>query len=651
MRSLGVWLSLYLGVCAPLAAHAQNPVESPASESIRTALLSESLTLRGSEGSADLIMNLPDPSERASAVELELPISVSEHVLGTSTLTLELQDQPLQSVFVRQLAARGAWRIALPNLPAGYFALRLRSRLLTAGDPCHDTPQQVPTLTLHATAALLYARRLHPPAPPSVAALLEQWRQQHPPVHLVRSAEIDRSEAPAWLAADFFLRSLGALPVASEALPDSTSPALFLHAYSAVERAIEIPSSDRSHGTAQVEGRSLHVRASDPQALQHALYALANPQLAGRCTASICQVPIPVDAASPTPPPAAESQDTYAEVFTLGERGYRSGYVVRGEGEHVLALPWVRPSWWQVSEWPELDMMLSVSPHPALDAGASEVELRFGSRRLEHAALPSPGPEPLRLSARIPPSLWNESDWPLQIRIVLRATPRPDCVVPQGALWAAIHSRSRLRVPRQEQVYRGSLAGFASLARRQRPTLLWPGALPAWLLPAIGAAIYPWESSGPLELVSDRASCAAPCVVLTGAPIDLPTVTSEGPAVRLQAEPASAAQATALRLLWSDGRRSEVALRSPEYASLLTPQAEPATGTFLSQGTAGRTLPGKRVHPPGATGDGERIAWSKNVRWLSRDRRRWRGWLDASFLFALPLLAGLCWRVTSRRPR
>jgi hypothetical protein len=172
MRHLGVWLSIYLGVCAPQAAHAQSPLESPARESIRTALLSESLTLRGSESSADLIVNLPDPSERASAVELELPISVSDNVLATSTLTLELQGQPLQSVFVRRLPTQGAWRIPLPELPAGYFALRLRTRLLTAGDPCHDAQHQPPTLTLHASAGLVYARRLRPPAPLAVAALL-----------------------------------------------------------------------------------------------------------------------------------------------------------------------------------------------------------------------------------------------------------------------------------------------------------------------------------------------------------------------------------------------------------------------------------------------------------------------------------------------
>lgn len=651
MRSLGVWLSIYLGVCAPLAAHAQSLVESPARESIRTALLSESLTLRGSEGSADLIVNLPDPSERASAVELELPISVSDNVLATSTLTLELQDQPLQSVFVRGLPAQGAWRIALPNLPAGYFALRLRSRLLTAGDPCHDAQHQPPTLTLHASAALVYARRVRPPAPLTVAALLTQWRQERPRVRLPRAAEIDRSEAPAWLAADFFLRSLGALPVGSAVPPESTAPALLLHAHSTAERAIDAPPSREPHSTAQVEGQWLHVTAPDAPALQHALYALANPQLASRCTESLCQLPASTAAAGLTPPNATESPEPDAEVFTLHERGHPSGYVVRGEGEHVLALPWVRPAWWQVSEWPELDMVLSVSPHPALDPGASEVELRFGSRRLEHASLPSPGPEPLRLAARIPPPLWNESEWPLQIRIVLRATPRPDCFVPQGALWAAIHSRSRLRVPRQEQVYRGSLAGFASLAQRQRPTLLWPGALPAWLLPAIGAVIYPWESSGPLKLVSDRASCAAPCVVLTGAPMELPTVTAEGPAVRLQAEPALAAQPTALRLLWSDGRSPEVALRSPEYASLLTPQAEPAAGTFLSQGAAGAGLPGKRVHARETAVHGERIPLPGRVRRLSSARVRWRSFLDASFLFALPLLAGLCWRVTRRRLR
>lgn len=651
MRHLGVWLSIYLGVCAPQAAHAQSPLESPARESIRTALLSESLTLRGSESSADLIVNLPDPSERASAVELELPISVSDNVLATSTLTLELQDQPLQSVFVRRLPTQGAWRIPLPELPAGYFALRLRTRLLTAGDPCHDAQHQPPTLTLHASAGLVYALRLRPPAPLAVAALLTQWREQRPRVRLPRSAEIDRGEAPAWLAADSFLRRLGALPVGGAAPPESTSPALLLHAGSTAERAIDAAPAHEPHSTAQVDGQWLHVTAPDSQALQHALYALANPQLAGRCTESICQLPASTAEASLTPPRATDSPEPDAEVFTLHERGYHSGYVVRGEGEHVLSLPWVRPAWWQVSEWPELDMVLSVSPHPALDARASEVELRFGSRRLEHASLPSPGPEPLRLAARIPPSLWSETEWPLQIRIVLRATPRPDCLVPQGALWAAIHSRSRLHVPRQEQAYRGSLAGFATLAQRQRPTLLWPGALPAWLLPAIGAAIYPWASSGPLKLVSDRASCAAPCVVLTGAPMDLPTVTSEGPAVRLQAEPASAAQPTALHLLWSDGRSPEVSLRSPEYASLLTPQAAPAAGTFLSQGAAGRALPAKRVQASGAAVHGERIPLPQNVRWLSRDRVRWRGFLDASFLFALPLLAGLCWRLTRRRQR
>ena len=327
-------------------------------------LLSEALTLHGSEGSADLIVN-PARAQRArERGRTTLPISVSDNVLATSTLTLELQDQPLQSVFVRRLPAHGAWRIPCP----------ICQRMLRAATAQSSLDRRILSRRQHQPPIADAARErgpglrapMRPPLWFTIAALFAQWRQQGPRVRLPRSAEIDQARRrPGWLptfcAAWEHCRSEARRRPSPPRLPS------LLHARSTAERAIDT-ASPRTSTAAQVEGQWLHVTAPDAQGCEI-------PVCAGKIRS--WQVAAPKAFVSCRPPPqkpALPAQcdgvaEPDAEVFTLHERGYPSGCVVRGEGEHVLSLALGASCVVAGQRVAGLDMVLSVSASPCARSG------------------------------------------------------------------------------------------------------------------------------------------------------------------------------------------------------------------------------------------------------------------------------------------
>ena len=424
-------------------------------------------------------------------------------------------------MFVRRLPAHGAWRIRLPDLPAGYFcAATAQSSLDRRGSLSRRAAP-----ASHADAARerswsTRAECAHPPAYHRCA--VAQWRQQgfgwaEPP----RSAEIDRGEAPAWLAADF-LRRLGALPVEARRRP--SPPRLPSYCTRARRQSARSTLRQPTNLTAR---RRLKVSGyTSPRRMPRGCSNL----YAGKSAAGKSLHRKPLSAAGrhrrsqPTRPMRRSRQSPTPRSLRSTSAAIHRATSCAGEGEHVLSCPLGAScvvAGQRVAE-PRWSCPSRLTPRsirgPARSSFASAAPA--GATRRCHLL----GPNRCGWRRAFPRCGTKMSGHCRSASSCARLHGRTVCAARR---WGRHSQPFRLRVLRQEQVIAVAWPALRPLLSSNGRRCFIGGA-PRLVAAGDWRGDHPGPAPGPFTLVSDRASCGPLCCADRGAD-GSPTVTSQGP--------------------------------------------------------------------------------------------------------------------------
>lgn len=588
-----------LGIAARRA-HADSAARSSRE---RVVLFPAAQEIVGSEGSAVVVVQLPAGLSASDPAILHLWTEVGKDaVLAESTLSIELDDAPIYSSFLHRKQAIAEITVPLPVTPSGFHVLRIRSRLVSALDPCLTKQRSLLWLRLLSESSLVHVRPLVVSAPDSVSALVSGWRDARAGVRLVTRESVTPAQLPVVLAADGFLRSLGARPKTE----GDDLPQLVLH-IDPREREQEIlPKGARLLSDRQ----TLHIIARDTDSLIEQLLALRTTARWESCITAQCDFAAVASHQGNRSVDAQSGRRSSALVRSVSALGFPSGYVAKGEGQHILSFSWPRPSHYELKQWPELRLRISRSNHPALDRRQSSIEVRLQGRPIATFSLDAAGTaqKPMILSAQIPPSFFSESVLSFEIvTSLLGSAVPPRCLLEPTALWAVIEEDSGLYVPRTELSYPSSLASFAAQAEQSALRLVIPSRLSRRLLPLLGAILYPLDKGQRWELVESILDCGPLCVVVTDKARQSvsPDAHSAGTVIAIEQSP----KARQLRLMiyLQESADVQAETESPDLSSIITTRAELTQTGWQPMGETGKI--GKPLHVliPQLPVDGEPI--------------------------------------------
>ncbi len=559
--------------------------------------------IRGSEGSAAAVIELPEGSSVKHPALLSLQTAFSDSAIGAqSTLTAELDEVPFFATHLAQpkKAPRKEPQNSAPNgqsteglipLPPalpGYHILRIRSRLVTPGDPCTQRPEQTLWLRILATTELRTSRRVEPTEPHSVASLLSTWMHDRAKVNLAIPETLSHINLTAALAADALLRSLGVRPQTG----NPSLPQLRLR----TDLASQPKADPLVAARLAVEADSLTLSAAGDRELLQSLYALRSQPLWNHCDAAQCELSASdLEAADPAPQQDKLARErSPALVRTLRDLGYDRGHLSKGEGQHVFSFTWLRPSAFEVSEWPTLRLTVHRSRHPALDPAASSIEVHLSGQSLGRFSLQGDGEKPLLLSAEVPRAFFAEDSFRFEIVTTLISAARPPkCVIEPSALWSVISADSGLFVPRKEQFYPDSLAAFWKRTDKTTPRLILPAALPRSLLPQLGSVLAAFDHGRRFLVDQSTSDCGGLCIEarIMEHKAEPKRTESLGTALAIDRVPKEAPKRL---IIWlREDAHGQPDPETPDVAAIITPQAQLAQGRWLPQGETGK--PGKET--------------------------------------------------------
>lgn len=472
----------------------------------------------------------------------------------------------------------------------------------------------------------------------SVSGLLAGWQKHSARVRVVLPETLGADWLPAGLAADALVRSLSAQPVtaadASAAATLRLSP-LPLAAATNLEVAV-----------VEAEAGTLTVSAMSAQDVARTLIRLRQPVLQSTCNTRLCQIPLvaepqrpPDRARSPNKDPRSDAQ---SQVFTVGERGYPGGYTARGEGRHVLAFSFHRPVNWQIEEWPTLRLFVDRSLHPALDGAASAVEVRLHGLSLGRFPLTARAGRVLLVSQPIPASFWDLPVWDFEVISTLASTSGlPAATTEVSPLWLSIAPRSSLYVPRREPQFPHSLAAWHRRMAEGPPQLRLSQPLPSALLPALGAALFPWSGPAPWRIAEAGTRCLPPCRELRIVYSNRPAggLASDGMTIAVESD-GSDAPSRAVITLWPAGAVPGP-VASPDYGAVVTTALTLRDGRFSPSGDTARQGSEVRIRGPSPPTD--------DVHSLVSDRATQRVQFDWAWSVVCLLLLALGWRRSGQR--
>jgi hypothetical protein len=270
----------------------------------------------------------------------------------------------------------------------------------------------------------------------------------------------------------------------------------------------------------------------------------------------------------------------------------------------VLAFPFHRPAHWQIEEWPTLRLVVDRSLHPALDGSASSVEVRLHGHSLGRFPLAAPPGRGLLVSQPIPPSFWGLPVWDFEVISTLASAgglPAPGAAA--SPLWLSIAPHSSLYVPRREPQFPHSLSAWHRRMAAGQPQLRLDQPLPSALLPALGAALFPWSGPVPWRIAEAGTRCLPPCLELRIVYISHAAggQPAEAMTIAVEAEGGGTPTRAVLRLWPAGAAASPVA--SPDYGAVITTALQLRDGRFSASGGSGRQGGEVRIRGPGPPAD------------------------------------------------
>lgn len=605
---MGHWLarrcvfSMLLAVMmlAPWLARAQ----SVAGDSLeRQPLFPGGQQILGSEGSAVAVIQLPEQAPASPSAVLRLFVALARDVIPQkSTVSIELDGVPLHSSFLSEPTSAIAVTVALPRTLPGYHVLRIRTRLVSLRNPCGSKQVEPLWLRILSESRLEFVRPSSLPSTPSVAALLSSWRSSRAAVTLLTEEQVSQRQLPVVLAADAFLRNLGAQP---QTVGDRVRRFIV--------RVVPAYADDQgmSQGASlRVVGDSLFLDAGTPQELILRLYALRKASTWESCGTEQCDF-APADR-NPSAEAAHSSPRDHARapVRSFRDLGFPSGYVAKGEGQHVLTFAWPRPSFFALKEWPTLRLLVRRSGHPALDPHQSGVDVRLQGQVIARFDLDAADAShrPLSLTVEVPPRFFSADALSFEVVTSLIGSAKPPrCLLEPDALWLVIAPDSGLYVPRTEYSYPNSLAGFAERAAALAPQLVVPKDLSRLVLPRLGAILFPIERGRAWAIATSTSDCGPLCVVISDKSPLTQSDTASSSSTVIATEQNPTARQHQLKIYLTAPKEGEAWTESPDYHSIITTRAELTLSGWQPRGETGKVGKERHVPLPSLSIDGHAI--------------------------------------------
>ncbi len=494
--SVGAWLATTLVVilwAAPLSAATEPGPAAAADSIVRPLAGSNDVVLRGARLDRTFTVEVDPVDWRAGDVTLVLDWRTSSQVdLARSQITVEAGGLPVRTLRLAELPDPEAapWRLALPELAAGYQPIRLVLDLRQVGDSCEDAVDALPWFRVRADSRLAWSRKDETPAP-SFDALPGRWRTLGDAgVGIDLAAPRSPAALAAWLDANHMLRDWGVplgdgetrlvLSVASdapEAGPEAGAAAT-LAAYPGAAALL------------QLSGDTLTILATDGAGLGAAVAALARPGFRTLCPPGTCVVPR--GAVEPAPARAARVAEDTSSLRALGFPG---GWTATGSGVHRLQFTYVHPVLSRVNPQPHLVLHVG-STDGSLLGPSSHLTVRLEGAPLATYRLPlsaAAGP----LAVPITRDYWGAPAWSFEVTVSLVGIDDTPCALEgQEQLWVRLDPGSAVQVIHRREEREG-LAEFYRSTRRLPPTIHGPLALAPAQLHALAAALYPMHQQHP----------------------------------------------------------------------------------------------------------------------------------------------------------
>lgn len=506
---------LLRGKIKPSFAQPRRETTNPAApQMVHTPIYRQSVTLLGQTSSSEAVVFVDPISDRKSAPHLRLQWDVSSIVdLSLSTLMLEVDNDPIFSSTLQTLPANRTLDLSLSGVSGGFHVIRVRARLLTAGDPCLSLYDRELWLRLSKESELSYLRIPSEQKDEHVFGMLNAWQSARSPVNIKPSLPLQRSTLGAYIQAARWLQRNG---LRSDSTEEGSSKSTLVLRTASSGPDTAIPWEPALLGSLERRGSQLVATARNGDDLAALFLLLQHSDSLSTCTERLCMfarhgLSQPKEAAKPS---SSRTESPPGAVVTLADQGLPQGFGAKGGGWHQLRIHWDRPDSVLLSGEPELRLFVQSAALAALDQNASTLSVKMGDRPL---ASFSPGllqSDRMPLRIKIPKELWDQSPWNFSIDTNLRTVPQKHCQSSdESTLWLTLGAQSGVYADIQKRIYPGTLTAVAELSKTEpvqivfSKTLTWPA------VAALAAVLGKLDDHAPWQIVESQTECAMLCIV------------------------------------------------------------------------------------------------------------------------------------------
>lgn len=480
---------------------------------VHTPLYKQPVTLVGQSSSSEVSIFVDPWTERRSAPRLRLQWDVSSVVdLSLSTLTVELDNGPIFSTTLQKVQSTRTLELSLSGISGGFHVIRMRARLLTAGDPCQSQYDRELWLRLSPESELTYLRGPIQNKDDHVGGILSAWRGSPSPVQIQTSLPIHRASVFAYLQA---ARWLGRNGLQAESAAREASPKSLVLRTTVSGPDETTPWEPALLGSFYRQGSQLVATAKDADDLGVLFERLQQADSLSRCTERLCLLSRPSQHRKDTPP-SERTEPTQHEdaVVTLAQQGLRSGYTARGGGWHQLRIHWERPDAVTLSGSPELRLDVQTAAPASFDRSASSLTVKMGDRPLASFSPALLTPEMMPLRVKIPKELWELKSWSFEVETNLRTQQTERCrSIDESTLWLTIGATSGIYAQYTERKYPGTLASIAERAQRSSVQIVHSNTLNWAAVAALSSVLLPLSSRSAWQIVGSQDECDELCIV------------------------------------------------------------------------------------------------------------------------------------------
>jgi Bacterial cellulose synthase subunit len=412
-----------------------------------------------------------------------------------SSVSVLIDGRPLRSMWLTP-EDRGEHKIPLGGLVGGVHEIRVRTSMQIDEDPCLSARRDDAWFTITPQSNISWVRAATLPKRASVSELPALWPRSsdlRSAVAVDFQATLDADGMGAYLDLDHLLRRWSFVPTM---LTDGT-----------VAGKVRMMTLDRVRGSSEAAEQlrtrpdarfamaldtsaNLEIVGTDTLALRDAVLLLGAEPARTLCTEKVCLGSAQAIRVAQSTPATTQQALPPTEVWRLGKSTGGRPWVARGFGNQQTRFIWQRPAWWQIIEWPTLQLHAATSTSGAMDLSKSSINARVNDQPLATYSIAQwlAG----KAEIKIPRELWMASEWVVDVQTTILPVETHRCSnSDQATQWVSISPETALWVPRKEAQYDG-VANFFSESRASALPLLHVGDPTIQKLAILAPIVYPF---------------------------------------------------------------------------------------------------------------------------------------------------------------